>query len=121
MSVGQGPIIVCKTTGECFETGSTFSTHEYVHAFEACGDPYGRPTARVRIMGWIEGANAVKAVQCVKAASNLNLAQAKSHIDTVLSGGNTVVCLDSIDEVAGVIQTLSKNGFESRQLWSNQC
>lgn len=121
MSVGQGPIIVCKSTGKCFETGSAFSTEKYVKAFEACGDPYGQPTPKICIVGWAVGANSVNAIKCIKAASNLNLAQAKSHIDAVLSDGHAVVDIESLDKVASVIQYLSKLGFDSKQLWNNQC
>lgn len=110
MSVGQGPIIVCKASGKCFETGSVFSTEEYVKAFEACGDPYGQPTFKVHIVGCVEGAIAVNAIKCIKTAANLNLAQAKSIVD-----------LDSTDKVESVIQYLRENGFSSTQLWSNQC
>ena len=121
MSVGQGPIIVCKATGKCFETGSAFSTEEYVKAFEACGDPYGQPTSKVHIVGWLEGAIAVKAIKCIKTEANLNLAQAKSIIDAVLKGNSTIVDLYSIDKVERVIQYLREYGFESTQIWSNQC
>jgi alpha-tubulin suppressor-like RCC1 family protein len=121
MSVGQGPIIMCKATGKCFETGSAFSTEEYVKAFETCGDPYGQPTSKVHIVGWVEGAIAVNAIKCIKTAANLNLAQAKSIIDAVLKGSSMIVDLDAIDKVESVIQYLRENGFESTQLWSNQC
>ena len=112
---------MCKATGKCFETGSTFSAEEYVKAFEACGDPYGQPTSKIQRVGWVEGAIAVNAIKCIKTAANLNLAQAKSIIDAVLEGSSTIVVLDSIDKVESAIQYLRENGFESTQLWSNQC
>lgn len=121
MSLGQGPVIVCKKTGKVFETGSAYSTEHYISAFEACGDPHGVPTSKIVISSGSEGENAVKAIRCLKAASGCGLSEAKSKIDEVLKGNSVVVELTSVDKVTSTLSTLKLHGFECVQLWSNQC
>ena len=121
MYVGQGPIIVCKETGDLFETGSAHSTEHYVNAFELCGDPFGEPTDKISIHGWSEGASAVKAIKCIRKVTDLGLSDAKSKIDQVLNSNGAVIKLTSIDIVDSTISTLGEIGFKSSQLWSNQC
>ena len=121
MYVGQGPVIVCKSTGNIFETGSAYPTDHYVNAFTACGDPFGEPTSKISITGWREGASAVNAIRCIKNASATGLSEAKSNIDQVLSDKSVVIDLSSKDKIESTIASLSEYGFESTQLWSNQC
>jgi len=121
MYVGQGPIIVCKETGGVFETGAAYSAEHYVDAFESCGDPLGEPTDTIVIDGWIDGASAVKAIKCIRQATGLGLANVKSKVDQVLGGDDVVIKLSSIDVVDSTISTLAGIGFQSSQLWGNQC
>ena len=48
MLAGHGPVLVSREDGRVFETGSAFSVSHYVQAFEACGDPSGKPTETVK-------------------------------------------------------------------------
>lgn len=121
MFVGHGPIIVCKETDEIFETGSAHTTEYYVNAFEQCGDPFAEPTSQILINSWHEGANAVKAIKCIKRATNLGLSESKSIVDNVLSNNSAVVKLSSIGIVESTISSLREFGFDASQLWSNQC
>ncbi|RYV02069.1 hypothetical protein SOPP22_10860 [Shewanella sp. OPT22] len=121
MYVGQGPVIVCKETGDLFETGSAYSTEYYVNAFELCGDPFGEPTEKISIYGWSEGASAVKAIKCIRKATDLGLSDAKSIVDQVLNNNGVVIKLSSAEIVESTISALDEIGFKSSQLWSNQC
>ena len=120
MVVGQGPVIVCKETGRLFQTGSVHETEHYVNAFEACGDPFGELTSRILISSWSEGANVVKAIKCIRAATGEGLAHSKYLIDQVLDGEGVVVELSALDKVKITVACLAEHGFGSEQLWSNQ-
>ena len=120
MYVGHNAIIVCKETGQIFETSSTYSIEKFVNAFEACGNPYGQATPSILITGWRVGANTVKAIKFIKDASNINLAEAKSLIDKVLKNNHVTITVSSIDKVSSALSFLSECGFESNQIWSNE-
>ena len=119
--VGQGPVIVCKNTGKVFETGSAYSTEHYVSAFEKCGDPFGEPTNRVKITGWNEGANKVQATKLVKAISGSNLSEAKKVIDSALLNAEPSFIANTDQMASEAVVKLKGYGFDSKQLWSNQC
>jgi ribosomal protein L7/L12 len=121
MLVGHGPVLVARDSGKVFETGSAFPIEHYVEALNACGDPYGEPTEKVKIAGWREGANKVEATKLIKSKSGIGLAQAKSIIDSVLENKESVFSVGTVKDAEVVAATLNKLGFSSMQLWSNQC
>ena len=121
MYVGQGPVIVCKTTGRIFETGSAHSTQHYVNAFQSCGDPFGEPTSKILIYEGLEAASSADAAICIKKMTELGLGDAKSKMESVLKNENVVVELNSLEQVKSTISSLKEHGFKSRQLWSNEC
>jgi ribosomal protein L7/L12 len=120
MLVGQGPVLISREDGKVFETGSAFSVHHYVAAFEACGDPFGEPTAKVKICGWNPGFDKVRAIQLVKAISEMGLSQAKSVIDHALSNSDSLFTARTVEDAEQAVVGLKENGFNSVQLWSNQ-
>ncbi|ODS23023.1 hypothetical protein AB835_11075 [Candidatus Endobugula sertula] len=120
MLVGQGPVFVSRDNGEVYETGSAYSTEHYLKAFELCGNPYGQPTNKVKIVGWNEGANKVQATKLIKAVSGLGLSHAKAIVDTVLSNKESLFEVNTTEDVESVVTKLNEYGFISKQLWSNQ-
>ncbi|WNO08878.1 hypothetical protein [Teredinibacter sp. KSP-S5-2] len=121
MSVGAGPILVCKKSGAVFETGSAHSAEHYVKAFESCGDPFGELTEHILVFGWKEGADKVAATKLIKAKSGLNLRDSKIIIDKALKYEESRFSTENSEESAFVSEELSRLGFECKQLWSNQC
>ncbi|MGH1539877.1 MAG: hypothetical protein ACRBHB_05625 [Arenicella sp.] len=121
MSVGAGPVLVCKQSGSVFETGSTYSTEQYVKAFESCGDPFGELTKNISVYGWREGANKVAATKLIKAKSGLNLRDSKNIIDKTLNNEESRFSTESVEESRLVNEELVEYGFKCKQLWSNQC
>lgn len=121
MYIGQGPIIICKTSGNIFKTGSAYSIEHYVHVFENCGDPLAEPTVAISIIGCNEGANAVKAIKYIKSSCSIGLYEAKSKIDQVLDGNIINIYLPSIELAKQAKDELVSFGFDTKQLWSNQC
>lgn len=118
--VGQGPVLISREGGKVFETGSAFSLSHYVDTFEACGDPFGKPTEKVKIVGWHPGANKVRATQLVKEKSGMGLQQSKAVIDKALEGGEPVFKAVTVEDAGQAVVELNKNGFNTVQLWSNQ-
>jgi len=121
MLVGQGPVLVSREDGRVFETGSAFSTCHYVKAFEACGDPFGQPTEKVKIFSWNPEANKVRAIQLVKEKSEMGLLQAKAVIDNVQANGESFFTARTVEYAERAVVALKESGFDSVQLWSNQC
>lgn len=121
MLVGHGPILVSRHDGKVFETGSAFSVEHYVKNFEACGDPFGEPTERVKITGWREGANKVEATRLVKSKTGMGLAQAKAVIDNALLNKESLLIACAVEEAEELVAGLDTCGFNATQLWNNQC
>ena len=121
MLVGHGPVLISREDGRVFETGSAFPTDHYVEAFEACGDPYGEPTDKVKIIGWNVGANKVQAVKLIRSKSEMGLSQAKAVIDNALSNEESIFTAGTVEEAEEAVGKLKEYGFNSIQLWSNQC
>jgi len=117
MLVGQGPVLISRVDGRVFETGSAFPVEHYVEAFEACGDPFGTPTATVRILAWNEGADKVEAIKLIKAKSALDLSQAKAVVDDVLSHKESVFTTETVQDAKEAVLKLKEYGFISIQLW----
>lgn len=119
--VGQGPVIVCKTTRSAIETGSSKSTDQYVAAFAACGDPSATRSTTIEVVSLNDGANKVAATKIFRKYSSLGLASSKKLTDSVWGGVPGRFNLREIDQADKVLSELEECGFNSRQLWSNQC
>jgi ribosomal protein L7/L12 len=121
MLVGHGPVLISREDGRVFETGSAFPMCHYVKAFEACGDPFGTPTEKVKIFAWSSGANKVRATQMVKEKSEMGLSQAKAVIDNALSNKESFFTARTVEHAEQAVVALRESGIDSVQLWSNQC
>lgn len=121
MLVGHGSVLVSKSDGNAFETGSAYSIERYVEAFESCGDPYGEMTAFIVVYGWQEGANKVAATKLIKARAGLNLRDSKVIIDKALKLEESRFSTENVETSSIVNEELTKLGFKSKQLWSNRC
>ena len=121
MSVGAGPVLVCKQSGAVFETGSAYPAEQYVKAFESCGDPLGELTTNISVYGWHEGANKVAATKLIKAKSGLNMRDSKTIVDKALKNERSHFSTESVEESKSVNEALVKYGFKCKQLWNNQC
>jgi ribosomal protein L7/L12 len=121
MLVGHGPVLVARSDGSVFETGSAFPVEHYVETLKACGDPYGELTENVKISGWRKGANKVEATKLIRSKSDLGLARAKAVIDDVLDNKESVFSVGTVKDAEETVMALNKLGFNSVQLWSNQC
>ncbi len=118
--VGHGPVFINRENGRVFETGSAQSVSHYITAFEACGDPLGKPTEKVKIFAWNPGANKVRAMQLVRQTSALGLSQAKAVIDNALSNEEPSFSALTVEDAEHAVIALQQEGFDSVQLWTNQ-
>lgn len=75
----------------------------------------------VKICGWNPGFNKVRAMQLVKAKSEMGLSQAKFVIDNALSNSESFFTACTVEDAEQAVVGLEENGFHSVQLWSNQC
>lgn len=118
---GNGPVFVNREDGRVFETGSAFPVCHYVKAFETCGDPLGQLTEKVKIYSLNPGANRARAIQSVKEKSEMGLSQAKAVIDNVQANGESYFTALTVEYAEQAVVALKESGFDSVQLWSNQC
>lgn len=116
--VGQGPVIVSKSTYDVFETCSAHSTEHYINVFNECGHPMAEITNKVQILGWNDGANKVQATKSIKAATGLGLKEAKYHIDSILMNESTIFEAKSIEDAEKIVVQLLEFGFVSKQIWT---
>ena len=115
MMVGAGPMMVEKSTGAVFETGSGQSAAHYAAAYYECGSVYGLPSSSIRIFG----ADAEKtAIINLKSALSVGLKEAKKLVLTIQAGEEVVFELDSPSKAAEVVEILKEHGFSCKQLWS---
>jgi hypothetical protein len=121
MFVGHGPVLISREDGKVFKTGSCFPTEHYVKAFEACGDPYGVPANKVKILGWHPAADKVMAIKVVREKSEMGLSEAKAVVDSALSNAESSFTARTVGDAAQAVAELRASGFHSVQLWSNQC
>lgn len=119
--IGQGPVLISREDGRVFETGSAFSVEHYVEAFEASGDPFGVPTATVKIVSWNEGAAKVAATKLIKTKSGLGLSEAKAVVDNALSNKISAFTAGTVQDAKEAVLKLKEYGFVSTQLWLKKC
>ncbi len=117
MLIGLGPVLVAKTTGEVYETGSAYPTEHYVAAFEACGDPFGEPTAAIALVGLSKNVEKASAIKHLNGITGLGTGSAKAQIESVIGGEEVVISLTDEESVAAVIKAFSAMGILSRQVW----
>lgn len=120
MSVGAGPVIVCKQTGAVYETGSVHSTNHYIKTFEACGDPLAEMTTHIAVYGCNEGTQKQAAIKLIKEHSGLSLKDAKSIVDKASANEESRFSTESTELSEEVVKSLQLFGFKCKQLWSNQ-
>jgi len=120
MYVGHGPVIVCRKTSEVFETGSSRASLEYIDTFKACGDPNAERTDIVEVFDWREGANKVEATKLIKSFGNLDLADAKNIVDSILEGHPASFKVSDLALADEAVSRLINMNFSARRLWSNQ-
>ena len=119
--VGQGAVLVDKSSGDVFESGSAYSTEHYVKAFEIAGDPFAEPSNRLEIIEWENGASSVKAIKAIRNTTQCGLKEAKDIVDSVLGGISQVVECESSEAAHQLVKNLDSTGFSSRQFWNNEC
>lgn len=69
--------------------------------------------AQVLVTGWRVGAQTVSAIEVIRTASQLGLAEAKQLVERVLSGAAVVVKVDSIGVAQELFTTLDRLSFDA--------
>lgn len=117
--VGHGAVLVDRSSGNIYETGSTYSIEYYANAYEKGGDPFSEPNERVEITEWKEGAIAVKAIKSIRQLAMYGLKDAKEAVDSVLSGKPYTIKCENVESAAALSVELKLAGFCCKQLWGN--
>ena len=69
--------------------------------------------ATVRVTGWRVGAQTVSAIQAIREASRLELADTKGLVECVLAGVPVVVNVDNAASAQELVSVLGRLGFEA--------
>ena len=72
--------------------------------------------AQVRVTGWRAGAQTVSAIQAIREASQLGLADAKGLVDLVLAGAPIVVDVDNPESAQDLVSALDRLRFDAEQI-----
>jgi hypothetical protein len=120
MLVGHGPVLVEKTSGQVFTTGSAYSTKEYVTAFEACGDPFGEPTASIQMVGWHKEGDRTQALRCLKKYTGYGITEVTLYLESVISGQEVIVHMETSETAMEAADELRAIGLDSKQLWKKR-
>jgi large subunit ribosomal protein L7/L12 len=67
--------------------------------------------AQVRVTGWRVGAQTVSAIQAIRDASRLGLADAKGLVERVLAGAPIVVNVDNAESARELVSALDRLRF----------
>lgn len=113
MLMGNRPLFVTKDDGKIFSLCPHRPFFESMVAYRSCGNPDANPIPEIDLLGWVPGANAVAAIQCIRRHSSVGLGEAKRIIDRCLGGDRCVVRASDVDQAKSMVATLASAGFKS--------
>jgi ribosomal protein L7/L12 len=117
---GNAPLFVSRSDGRVFVVSYHRPLLESLAAYRACGDPNAKETPEVCLVGWHKGALTVTAIQAIRQHTVVGLAQAKSAVDTCLTGRSSVVSVPSVTEARALVHDLEAAGFEAHVRFEGQ-
>lgn len=109
--VGNAPLFVSRQDGQAAFISYQRPIFESVNAYRACGDPNAHEEPKIRLTGWLAGANKLKAVALIRRQSCLNLADAKDAIDRCLASREAIVKINDVPSAKQLALALEKVGF----------
>jgi hypothetical protein len=110
---GNAPLIVDKTQGDIYVTGTAYPIAYYIANYERHGDPHVIEIPAVRMTGWRQGALAISAITLVREHSGLGLADAKKIVESCLAYQPTVVTVADVQIAKSLIVALDAVGFSA--------
>lgn len=113
---GNAALIVDRTTGELFETGTAHPTGEYIRNYEFSGNPHDPPGSSLEIYRANSSANRVEASRLLSKACSVGVAQAMRGLDGVTAGCAYSIAAGSSDLAREICEALARLGFDARQL-----
>lgn len=117
MAIGSGPIILVKSSGEVFRTGSGQTTAEYVEAYRESGHVYGSLSETLEIRALPEQVTRKQCILDLKKAISIDISVSKAAVDKLLTGEFAEFSFADENRAQEAQQQLSKIGFSAKQRW----
>lgn len=111
--VGNAPIFVSRLGGYTAFISYLRPVIESIEAFRACGDANGYQVAKVRLTGWLPGAEKVQAIQLFRRLTSLTLEEAKRAVDCCLASQNADIETFDVASARDLVARLAEIGFLS--------
>ena len=70
--------------------------------------------AQVRVTGWRVGAQTVSAIQAIREASQLGLADTKALVERVLAGAPITIGVNNAESAQALVSTLDRLKFDAQ-------
>ena len=116
---GHGAVLVEKSSGEIWETGSAHPVEHYVEALLACGSPFAEKAPTINIDGHRADADRKAALECVRRSCDIQFAAAKTLIDSAFNGNRVTITCPTAEIAGQVTLELAECGFRTRQDWQS--
>ena len=111
--VGNAPFFVSRLDGYTAFISYLRPVVESIEAFRACGDANAYQVAKVRLTGWLPGAEKVQAIQLFRRFTSLTLEEAKRAVDCCLASQNADIETSDVVSARDLVARLAAIGFLS--------
>jgi len=111
--VGNAPFFVSRLDGYTAFISYLRPIVESIEAFRACGDANAYQVGKVRLTGWLPGADRVEAIQLVRKFASLSLEEAKQAVDCCLASQNADIETSDVASAKDLVARLAEIGFLS--------
>jgi hypothetical protein len=108
---GNAPLFVSRQDGQAAFISYHRPIVESIDAYRTCGDPNALEESRIRLTGWLTGADKVSAIRMICRYSCMNLANAKEAIDRCLASSEAIVNTEDVASARKLVIALAKVGF----------
>jgi len=121
MMVGAGPMMVEKSTGKIFKTGSAQSGADYAKSYNECGSVYGRPSEKILLSKFSNPDNSKSIIIKIKSMLNLKTDESKKIIDALNNNESIEIACKNAKEAETAVKNLQPLGVSAKQLWVKMC
>ena len=121
MMVGAGPMMVEKSTGEIFETGSAQSGADYAKSYNECGSVYGKPSEKILISKLSNTENSKTIIIKIKSILNIKTQESKRMVESLIKNEAVEIVCNTAEEAETSVNNLQTIGVLAKQIWEPLC
>ncbi len=119
--IGAGPMMVEKSTGKIFKTGSAQSGADYAESYNECGSVYGKPSEKILISKLDNTKNSKIIIIKIKSILSINTKESKKIVDSLINNESTEITCNTTEEAETAVNKLQTLGVTAKQTWVKLC